>query len=146
MSNEPKCERCKDPEEALRREEKSLMGPGWFAHYVFDSPGSPTGIDYHTHGFPEKFGCPDIQIVLPVKTERLHGITHCVADLLKTGVKIAAGENFREILGGGFEVTFAEATEGDRTVLRMIIPDASGKLNQDELVEDFWLQWQGCNV
>jgi hypothetical protein len=38
----------------------------WNAHYTVGDPQTPTGVNYHTHGFVESFNHPDIQIVLNV--------------------------------------------------------------------------------
>ncbi len=147
MSNEPECEHCKDPERARLREAESLMSIGWLAHYVIDDSESPFGVNYHTHGFEEAFDCPNVQVVLPLDYERIHNIVHSLADRLKEGVKIAAGQTLERVLAAGFLVTFAEFTDEEgKKLLRMIIPDTEGNLEQKDQESPYRDQWLGCNV
>ena len=147
MSNEPECEHCKDPEGTRLREAESLMSQGWLAHYIIDDSESPFGISYHTHGFEEAFDCPNVQVVLLLPHERIHEIVHSLATRLKDGIKIVAGQSLDKVLAGGFLVTFAKFTDEDgKKLLRMIIPDAHGKLEQKDQESPYCDQWLGCDV
>lgn len=116
------------------------MCGSWIGHYVMDDPSSPTGVNYHTHGF---LNHPDIQIVLPIKQ------SSCAYLAGRVHERIVAGEKFKEgdVVSGiskNFNVTFIEVREMNRMVLRLILPAPNGALSIQELVDqhpDYSLQW-----
>jgi Domain of unknown function (DUF4262) len=124
-------------------EDDKLKKYGWYAHYAFPSgdpardrdsglePGLPKEfINAHTHGFPEKFGVPDLQIVLPVSVELTQRIFWAVHNRYAEGKVLGVGVPVE----GVFEkvpVMLVPAKDGDRLVHRIVIPDSQGRLWDD---------------
>lgn len=145
------CSICKarasglSPQEALDWHRKwaddMMQKHGWYVHFVAPDDG-PTGANYHTHGLQESFEHPDLQIVLNIPEKVAHNLFHNAVDRIKAGEKFQAGQRAGQICGGGYEVKFVEAHEGDRTVLRMILPDVDHHLDDtEEMVPDFRKQY-----
>lgn len=124
MCNENcQCEVCRDGIEAVREKEiKAVEKSGWYAHYVPNDHMCPFGMNYHTHGFPEKLGCRDIQICFPVPQDMAHRIAWAIYhDLEQNKLGYTPGVRYGGILEG-YEVQFIEAQENGRDVLRCILP------------------------
>lgn len=149
-----------DPMERLHRWQRDMMKKhGWYAHYVPGDTSSPTEFNAHTHGFLDTWKHPDIQIVLAMSQEVIHGIFRTVAEHLKEGKKYEPGTEYPEIVVG-YDVRFAWAREGSEThfkpgsqihvvgrpVLRMIIPDPHGRTDRSTMAEDYRIQWEGTET
>lgn len=125
------------------RVERTLMRRfGWFSSFIPDDPTSPTGFNMHTRGFEESWGHPDIQIVVPLPPEVAQGILNRVAVLVKGGEIFEPDHEYKEILLD-YTVRFAWAREGDRRVLRIILPDAENRTAREEIAEPHARQWEG---
>jgi hypothetical protein len=138
------CQRCETiaagatPAEAdaQRREwtEANMQKHGWFADLVEQDPDSPTGFNLHTHGLQENHHHPDFQIVVPLPAKVGHALLITLADRVKAGERFAAGQKIDGVIEGAGElVKLVVATEGDRRVLRVILPDPAGKLELGEI-------------
>lgn len=140
------CVVCRDGIEAARaRDREGMEKYGWTAHIVVDDPELPFEFNYHTHGFTETFGCPDMQIVFPMPPESAHGIMHTIVGIMRKGHRFKLGEISDKILRD-HNVTFARAEECDREVYRVILPDPSGDVNRDSMDKPYKDQWIGCNL
>jgi len=139
-------------------EAEQMEKHGWIAHMVGPScqcgacgehdmegdPDSPTRVNYHTHGLTN-YDHMDLQIVLPLNPKDAMGIFRILADLIKIGTKIEAGTTFQ----GPFQMplSFQRAIEADdHEVLRVIIPDKDGKIEQQEMDPAYAIQWEGLAV
>lgn len=129
-------------------EERLMSSFGWYAHMVVADPYVASGFNYHTHGFDKSLGHLDLQIVLPIHSDKCHGIAKTIYDQIKA----SAGKfiNGDETLiphqdGSEFLVRFIKVREGDRDVLRVILPNPSGNLEPKEVAEndepEYALQW-----
>ena len=127
---------------AKKMHDQSMQKYGWYAHYIFDDETTPTGTNVHTHGFEKTWKHPDIQIVVPMPQNVVHGILWTVADHITAGVKYEPGRRYAEILKD-YDVMFAWAHENDRRVLRMIIPDKNNHLEKGLIGEPYDKQWEG---
>lgn len=135
---ECKCEGCRDGIEAvIAKERESMKAVGWYAHCVETGDNTPFGFNYHTHGFPKTYHCPDMQICLPLSMEVCHGIMWRVVEMMKEGKRFEPGEYYSGILSKDLKVQFIYAVECGREVLRMILPDKHGRWDD----EDFKLQF-----
>lgn len=142
----PECAVCALGLEAVKTRDREAMEKfGWTAHIVVDDPDVPYGFNYHTHGFPETFQCPDMQIVLPLPKNMSHTIMHTIVTLMREGRRFRLGEIADGVLVG-HSVTFASAKELDREVYRVILPDKSGDLNQDTMDKVYRDQWLDCSL
>lgn len=103
-------------------------GPGWIAHFVMGEFGFPNGANYHTHGLPELLGHPDLQICLLIAPKVAYGVFAAAVDRIRDGHKLIAGQ-FSEGILDGFGVGAVEATESNRKLLRLLLPDPQGTLN-----------------
>jgi hypothetical protein len=124
-------------------EDEMVKKCGWYAHYTLPSgdsakdrdsglePGLPKEfINAHTHWFPEKFGVPDLQIVLPVSlelTQRIFwGVHNLYAKRKVRGVGVPVEGVFEKV-----PVILVPAKDGDRLVHRIVIPDPQGRFWDD---------------
>lgn len=133
------CEKCENPE-AYEQKIKDVTekGPGWYTHYITDDDITcPNNFNVHTHGFPEKYNHPDIQICIPMPPKQAHALIWGFLSALEEkrasipteDLTVASNwifpTNVRvpNILGNNFDVMFLPAQENDREVYRMILPD-----------------------
>lgn len=115
---------------------QDIVTYGFHIHYVFGvvAKRTPKGpeirlANIHTHGLTETFGHNDLQIVFPLEPEVASGILHTIVDTIQKGKKYKNGETVEEILKKGYKIRLQRFTEGDRKVLRIILPDKEGNLN-----------------
>lgn len=148
---------CKLTIEQVRAEQEQLVKKyGWYAHVIEDDTSVATGFNYHTHGFDESLRHLDIQIVLPGNPAkggnlRHHNLCHRIAKeifgQIKQGKKFQDGEETTISREGGspYSVRFIKVHEGDRNVLRVILPDLRGGLEPKHVAEgdkpEYALQW-----
>jgi hypothetical protein len=141
-NGEPECFGCKHGLDALRaHDEEAFKKCGWYAHYVCGDEDYPFAVNYHTHGFPESFKHKDIQVCLSIPRETIHSIVFTLADRIRAGEVFEAGDQVAKIIGGGYLVTFKDAKEDGRDVLRLIFPDRDGNLSRDDMDDTFAQQW-----
>lgn len=114
----------------IREDERQLMERyGWVAHHIVDSP-VPTA---HTHGLWERFGHPDLQVVLPARPETIQRLLAPVAQAVVGGSRFHAGEEATGVFN--VPIRFVARTEGGRAVLRVLFPDPYGRWPDDPDVE-----------
>ena len=108
---------------------------GFYTHFVVDDDfdNSPSGVNLHTHGMMDSVGHPDFQITVPLNPEVANGIFHNLYDRVKAGDSFKEGDEAADILGGGFKVTFINAVECGRPVLRVILPDPDGNIRKSKM-------------
>jgi len=128
--NNCSCCRCCNPELADAKEKLSLKEYGWFAHYVTDDDSYPYGVNYHTHGIKENFNHSDFQIVFPIDPEVSHMILFNLINKIGHEKKtFEADKKYSKISGNDYLLTFIEVKEGNRKVLRLIVPGKDGELD-----------------
>jgi len=137
---ECKCMACRDGWEAFQKHQDEMLEKhGWVVHYVIDH-----GI--HTHGLAENFDHPDLEITLPADPKILHPVFSGIVEQIKDGKKFSDGEISDTVLSGDYKALFVEAQEGNRTVLRIILPDSDGNLEQEKMVpcyaEQYLRRWK----
>jgi hypothetical protein len=113
---------------------------GWEAHVVEDDPSSPNGMNYHTHGLREKYGHADIQCVLRIPPQKIHDVVWGIVREIEQGRVFEAGKRYDHVLAD-MDVTFVEATECERKVLRLILPDAKGELDEARMTPEYAEQY-----
>lgn len=111
---------------------------GWFSHYV----GGKDEANIHTHGLVSKHGHVDLQLVIPVPQKTAQMLFWSLVDKIAEGRTFEAGEVVGEVLQG-YDITFANAEEQGRRVLRLILPDKDGNLQPEESDPQYAAQWQG---
>jgi len=121
-------------------EMEMLASYGWYSHIV-DDPNMPTGMNFHTHGLDLSWGHRDIQIVIPYP-EICRGVSICIVESIKKGMKFQAGETYDKILKDK-SVKFVNAKDGKRDVLRVIFPDLNDHLEKFNMTEPFDQQYEG---
>jgi hypothetical protein len=149
-NNECQCVICRLKREGLtdeqieqhqrQWEQEALEKQGWFGHYCNDER-YPTGANYHTHGLPATMNHMDLQLVVPLDMKTAHGIFTGVVDLIKEGKVFHDGDTADKVVRG-YRVKFIEMTEGERQVLRIILPDQRGNLEQWEIEGNLALQYE----
>lgn len=110
---------------------------GFLIHYV---PGPDDWINAHTHGLAESMGHADLQIVFPLRPEQAASFFHGVVDKIRAGAKYKAGDVEMGVLLDKHErpipLEFSDATECDRPVLRVLIPDQFGRAPSDPACQE----------
>lgn len=130
------CVVCKHGPEGLDRiQNESIQKYGWFAHYVGELEGhrETNLVNFHTHGLSDTHNHLDFQVVLPVPTNVCHSIFWRLVELIEDGRIFEEDEVASGVIGNDYQVTFKKVREGNRQVMRVIMPDASGILDKDEL-------------
>lgn len=131
----------------LTVQENQLMDQyGWYAHVVVADPQTATGFNYHTHGFDKSLGHSDLQVVLPLPNKQCHSIAKTIYDQIKSGKSFRNGDEITipNQSGSQFSARFIKVREGDRDVLRVILPGPGGGLEPKHVGDDdpeYALQW-----
>ena len=135
--DKPVCDCCAFGVEEMKEWEKEMMKKhGWFIHFVFDD-ATPFNTNIHTHGLVVTYKHKDVQICAPLSAETAQAILAGLVRRIKAGEKFSAGDKVYELIGN-YAVTFIEAKEHDREVLRIIFPDQAGVLNRAEM-DEVWV-------
>lgn len=132
------CDACQSPgglDALLEREQQLLQKYGWYSHFV------PEDANYHTHGLSESSGHPDFQIIFPINPNGLHALAAKIVDRVKNGERFTDGMRVSGIVKD-YEVLLVEAQEAGRQVLRIILPDKNGNLEESKLSGTFAAQFQ----
>jgi hypothetical protein len=140
---ECECARCKYGNEEQDRWEKECIEKfGWFAHYVGEGYKHQM-VNIHTHGIKEKWNHLDLQIVVPLPNKMANEILHNLTNQIKNGKVFLPGERDYSLLGE-YPITFkAGFTETDRPILRVILPDPNGCVDNGIMKHPFGLQYLG---
>ncbi len=113
---------------------------GWTCHSVL-------GLGTHTHGLPALCGRPDLEITLPIHPRHaadvLAGIVEAFRRGPSAGGPLPLGVPVTGYIAGGLPVVFAPAIQGDRSVLRVILPDPCGRLDRAAMDPAYASQWDG---
>lgn len=124
-------------EEALARildEQRVLVTEhGWCCHAVPRSDGAPQQ-NVHTHGLPESFEHLDFQIVAFISPEQAWAILNELVEQVRSGRRFESGIDVEDILER-WPVRLISAVESGRTVLRVILPDCHGNLDEENMDE-----------
>jgi len=114
---------------------------GWFAHMVAEDSTMPYGFNYHTHGLVESFGHLDIQVVLNIDPRTVHMCVTNLIEQIKDGKKFKHGDRVDKVIQSTtdieYQVLLVNAVESGRNVLRMIIPDAAGNLEPQDMDPEY---------
>jgi hypothetical protein len=150
--NHCKCAHCESiaagvsEEEATKAiiewQDKCLAERGFYVHMVGDDPVTSKNFNAHSHGLQALDNHLDFQIVLPLPPKVAHNLICILADRVKAGEKFSAGQIVEHVVRG-MNVKLVEVQENDRNVLRVILPDADGKVEPDEIFEEFAFQYEG---
>lgn len=128
------CLACREGMAALHEQQAGHMAEyGYYMHIVLGE----SFINVHTHGFLETWNHPEMQIVMGINPKITQDLLWCFADRIKGGEKFEAGQLVDEIVKS-FPVKLIDATEGGRSVLRVLLPDQNGKFPGDPGCELVW--------
>jgi hypothetical protein len=119
-----------------KKNDEMLEKYGWVVHFVYPDKNNRLA-NIHTHGFEDSWEHLDIQIVLPIEQRTAHNILTNLADRVKKGEKFEIGKLYDDVIEN-FKIYFVLKEEKNRTVLRLILPDASGKYPNDENCGEFY--------
>ena len=121
-------------------EKNAIAKFGFYVHYLCDDRDSPTGYNAHTHGM-EAFGNLDFQLVIPLPAATARSVISNIAERVMNGEKFSSGQLVSNIIKG-FDIKLIEVTEDGRKVLRIILPDKHGKLDQFEISGKYNIQYK----
>jgi hypothetical protein len=111
------------------KQERALREHGWYAHFVNGDLEYPNQTNYHTHGILEKFQHPDLQICIPIQPALAHSLFHAIVARIQEGFIYEPNKSYDNVLAGGFLVKTIEVKDDNRSLLRIIIPDANGRFD-----------------
>lgn len=114
----------------LAMQDELMKKYGWIVHFVAQDGSYPYNVNIHTHGFPEKFKHPDMQICAPISQETAQGIMNNLAKRLEKGNVFKSGKKYKNIIEG-FLVLILSAKEDGREVLRIVFPDRDGSFDTE---------------
>ncbi len=117
------CDACNDPEGVLMNYDEAVKKYGFAIHHVFGDTSCPNNTNAHTHGIMESFGHPDFQLCFNIHPDTVTDIFHNLVDAIRKGEKFEVGKLYDGYFIGGYKAKFIWATQGDRKVLRLLIPD-----------------------
>lgn len=118
-------------------EQTQIEKEGWFVHFVSGDKDYALGANYHTHGIAENLDHPDLQICFPMSGQTVLGLLHNIVNRIKAGEEFLPDHDYADIAGNDYLVRMVEATEGERPVLRVIIPGKNGVLDRAGIEEPF---------
>lgn len=121
-------------------EQRCILRFGFYIHYMFDDETTWGNVNVHTHNFPEAWGHPDFQIVVPMPQATARGILENLADRVREGDRFEAGKRYSGIIRN-LDVLMIEATESGRPVLRVILPTEDGCLDRETIRAPWNKQW-----
>jgi len=138
---DPQCFACTHSmAEVQERERTAMEKKGWYAHYV--SPKNKgEQCNYHTHGLEYSLHHLNFQVVLPIDPHVVHNIIYSIIKRIREGTIFKDGDIAEGIIQNGYYIKFVAATENNRPVLRIIIPDADNNLDADTLDEIYKIQY-----
>lgn len=122
-------------------ENKALAERGFYVHYVSSDSSSPTNFNAHTHGLQAFGNHLDFQLVIPLPPGIAHNIICSLAERVKDGERFVSGQRLDSVIRN-FEIKLVKASENDRDVLRIILPDPHGKLEPEEINEQYAAQYE----
>lgn len=129
FDDECQCDICKIGREAYIKKEKEILDRvGWLIHYILGDPLFPNQTNIHTHGLPDKYNHPDIQICLHISAEMATGIIHSIISNIQNGFKYEAGQSYDNIFKN-YDIQVVERMEGERHLLRFLLPDKKNTLD-----------------
>jgi hypothetical protein len=130
---ERECKACAEGPESYEKWEKTMLEEhGWIAHYIGDDNRYPWHMNAHTHGLPDSWGHPDLQIILPIDFKIVHDIFRCaIEDKIMKGEMLVPLQQYEGIVKE-FPVVLTPVTEQGRPVLRIILTreEMESSLNQ----------------
>ncbi|MCC1496777.1 hypothetical protein [Alcanivorax sp. 1008] len=97
--------------------------------------------DIHTHGVEAILGATELRIVLPVRPEMAATIFHIVVDHAKKTGPLKPGV-LNGLLKGGVPLLLVEdADEHQNRLLRVIIPDPEGNIDEGKMAPEYAAQF-----
>lgn len=120
----------------INKQTECVKKYGFYTHYVLPA-GNKMLANYHTHGLEKTRNHLDFQIVLPINPELAHSIIWNFIKRINKGEKFEPNTKVENIIKG-FPVKLIEATEGNRKVLRIILPDPNGKFPNEKKCNEFY--------
>lgn len=124
--------------EAMNHNEKMLEKYGFVIHSVFPTEEDEDIMwDSHTHGLKENFNHIDLQIVLPMNPNIVGAILHGMVNSIKEGYSFE-NQSVSDRVIENYNVQLVRVNDGDRELLRVVLPDVNGKFPCDEGCEDIY--------
>jgi hypothetical protein len=114
------------------REQECLDRDGWYAHLINGDHSIPTHTNYHTHGLFETYSHLDLQLVIPLDLRTINHVFCEIISRIKEGNVYKDGDIAENVVNN-YSVKFVQVTEGDRQVLRIIIPDHRNNFDRDTI-------------
>lgn len=117
--------------ERIQQRDDALMAQyGWVAHAITSLPL------IHTHGLPEHFGHPDLEIRLAISPDKRYNFLAALVEAVKAGRRFAAGQEDTTVFS--VPIRFIVREESGRSVLRVLFPDPDGHFPGDPGCPPAW--------
>lgn len=115
---------------------------GWLARIRSKVDGFPFSWAATTEGFVRTFGHPELEIVVPMASDKAHSIFCSAAEMMASGASFSPGRKIADLLANGFDVEFAWSLEGTAKRLRMILPDGHNQTRLELMKGKLARQWE----
>lgn len=106
----------------ILQEAKWIEQFGYFVHYVPPAKDE-FFVNIHTHGVRETTGHTDLQVVMPISPPMANKIFGSLFNAIREGRHFYDGLDY-DVHGNRFRMKLVP--EGDRLVLRVLLPDQNG--------------------
>lgn len=138
---ETECAYCKHGvEEVEEWQNEAVKKYGWYAHFVGNGYRNNM-CNIHTHNVQEKFHHPDLQIVVPLPQKQANNILFNLVNKIREGITFSTGEKVNNVVRN-MPITFCEAEEDGRKILRIILPDHNGVVDREHIKPPFSMQYK----
>lgn len=113
-----------------QRDAELIVKIGWVAHALVDQPL------IHTHGLPERFDHPDLELRLDVPPRQRYELLAVLAEAVKAGRRFKPGDEDTTLFS--VPVHFIAREESGRMVVRAIFPDPQGRFPDEPGCPSEW--------
>lgn len=122
-----------------KKEREMVDKYGFMVRYVFETEQSEfDGLaNIYTVGLPETQSHLNVQVVLPLPQNIVHGVISSLVHLIQSGQSFKDGDQSFEVLDGMW-VSFKEFDNMGQKMLRIMLPDAEGRLPYHEECDEMY--------
>ena len=113
-----------------QRDDALIAQYGWVAHAITTLPL------IHTHGLPEHFEHPDLEIRLAISHDKRYDLLAALVNAVKAGHHFTAGQEDTTVFS--VPIRFIAREESGRSVLRALFPDPDGHFPEDPGCPPAW--------
>lgn len=128
----------KQVKDLMKQQEEMIKKYDFVIHNVFPSEGDESVLcSIHTHGLKENFNHMDLEVVLPIDPRIISGVFHGMVDAIKAGYSFEDKLTSDRVIQN-YEVQLVKVNDGNRDLIRVVLPDVNGKFPCDKDCVDIY--------